>query len=176
MIHEPPPVAEILARLNISTARLASLLEDAGLPWLFQPAPGEWSITQIICHLRDVEVEVHQARYEQVLNQNRPFISGVSADEWAAMRSYQKQDGPAALRALLKARAATVALLDQLAPADWERTCQHAFLGITTFRELVFLALSHEETHDAQIAAVLKAADYVFPLARDDVRGGFAGD
>ena len=160
MIHQPPPVREILARLRASGENLERLLSSSDLPWLHQPAADEWSVNQIICHLRDVEVEVHQPRYEQVLKSDLPFISGVSADEWAQIRSYQRQDGPAALRAFLKSRAVTLALLEGLSAAEWQRGCRHAFLGNTTLQELVFLALSHEETHEAQIARVLEDAGY----------------
>ena len=170
MIHKPPPIPEILARLHASASLLASLLDDPLIPWQFQSAADEWSLTQIACHLRDVEAEVHQARFAQVLNNERPFISGVSADEWAAVRSYHRQDGPAALRAFLKHRDATFALLEGLEQADWERTCRHAFLGITTLQELVFLALSHEETHVEQVGQVLLRAGYPFPFDSGDRR------
>jgi len=163
MIHDPPPIAEILTRLRASASWLGQLLSLSDLPWLYQPAADEWSLTQILCHLRDVEVEVHQVRYEQVLNEARPFISGVSADEWARTRSYHKQDGAAALRAFLKSRKATLALLEGLAAEEWERNCRHAFLGITTLQELVFLALSHEEAHREQLMKILDRAGYPLP-------------
>ena len=59
----PPPVGELLTELAAFGERVVRLLADATVDWSRRPAEGEWSLTEIACHLRDVEREVHQARF-----------------------------------------------------------------------------------------------------------------
>lgn len=147
----PPPTSELLSELEAFRHSVAGLLATDEVDWLWRPTTGEWSLTEIICHLRDVEREVHLPRFRAVLRENQPFIPGVNADEWAGPRHYQEQSGPDALRSYLIARSETVRFLEQLDEADWQRQGQHAFFGQTTLQELVFLAVQHDQNHRKQL-------------------------
>ena len=113
----PPPVGDLLAELAAFGERVARLLADTTADWSRQPAAGEWSLTEIACHLRDVEREVHQARFIALLEDDSAFLPGVDADEWAVTRNYRAQDGRAAAAAFVTARAETLARLAPL-PLD----------------------------------------------------------
>ena len=52
----------------------------------YKPAFGEWSITEVLCHLRDVELEVHQPRFLEVLSSENPFLAAENTDAWAEAR------------------------------------------------------------------------------------------
>lgn len=153
MINPPPP-AELIAELARFRERVAALELDTVESWQPRPAADEWSLGEVLCHLRDVEREVHQRRIDAILSEDRAFLAGVNADEWAEPRDYCHQDGPTSRADYLAARDTTIALLRALAPADWQRQGQHTFFGPTTLQELVFLIVQHDRVHDKQIAAL----------------------
>lgn len=147
----PPEAPDLLAELSDFRAAVGQLASAAGLRW--QAAPeGEWSLTEVICHLRDVEREVHQPRIQAILTDDQAFLPGIDADEWAEPRAYRWQDGREALTAYLDARAGTLEMLRDLPPEAWERQGQHTFFGPTTLREIVYLAVQHDRVHGKQIA------------------------
>lgn len=153
----PPPVADLLAELAAFPSSLAPLRVALDVNWLRRPAPDDWSLGEVMCHLRDVELEVHRPRFRAVLAEESPFIAGVDADLWAEPRRYREQNGRLALETFLRAREETLALLDGLPPAAWNRLGQHAFFGPTTLQELLYLAVQHDRIHGQQIEQLLRS-------------------
>ncbi len=154
-MQAPPPVSSLLSQLESMAADVRLSLDRSDLDWLLQPAPGEWSLTEVMCHLRDVESEVHQRRFHMLIEEDNAFIPGVSADEWAGARNYRGQDGPKATEQYLLARQETVALLKSLDGSYWQRQGRHAFLGPTSMHELLHLAVRHDEIHWEQLKELL---------------------
>lgn len=137
----------LVANLRSSPAALATMVST--LPqeaWTRPPAAGEWCLTEIICHLRDVEREVNLARIHKILTEANPFISGEVTDVWAGERQYAAQDGPQALRDFTAARKETLGLLDGM-QAEWSRPARHAIFGPTTLQELVGFMAGHDRIH-----------------------------
>jgi hypothetical protein len=137
--------------------RMAAVWTDSGRDWTGRPSADEWSLTEIACHLRDVEREVHQARVRVMLTDDEAFLLGVDADQWADERQYQRQDGRVALGEFLAARDETIGMLAPLPGEAWERQGQHTFFGPTSLREIVYLAVQHDRMHKQQIAALQAA-------------------
>jgi hypothetical protein len=108
-----------------------------------------------MCHLRDVEREVHLARYLAVLSRDNPFLSGVTSDEWAAARAYYEQDGREAAVSFLELRRQSLEKLNSLDFEQWQRTGTHAFFGTTSLQELINLAVEHDQAHWQQIQELL---------------------
>lgn len=155
-MQAPPPVSDLLRRSATMAANVRGLLANDHANWRWRPAPGEWSLTEVACHLRDVEIEVHQARYEALLAAENAFLPGVVADEWAGQRHYQEQDCQSAIGAFLAARDSTLEMLADLPPAVWQRQGRHAFFGPTSLHELLYLAVQHDEIHWGQIERLLQ--------------------
>ncbi len=151
----PPPTQALISELEQFSQKLTHSLQQPNIDWSWQPGQDAWSLTEMVCHLRDVEREVHQPRFVAVLEEQQPFMVGVNADSWAETRNYEAQDGPAALADYAAARRATVAMLRELAEEAWQRQGQHAFFGKTTLQELVFLAVQHDRNHDTQLTRLL---------------------
>ncbi len=147
----PPPVPHLLDELAAFREYAASVLADERRDWEYRPAESEWSLTEIACHLRDVEREVHQARLRALLAEEGAFLPGVDADEWAGPRNYRAQNGRAALDTFLAARDETITLLTPLGAELWARQGQHTFFGPTSLQELVYLAVQHDRLHAKQI-------------------------
>ena len=154
-MQAPPPVSTLLIELATLAANMRGALSRPTIDWRARPAEGEWSLVEIVCHLRDVEREVHQARFRAIIEQDNVFLPGVSADEWAPRRGYWQQDGPAALADFLVARDETVRLLAPLPAEMWQRQGRHAFLGGTTMHELLSLMTRHDQIHWEQIKKLL---------------------
>jgi hypothetical protein len=148
---ELPPVEVLLHALAQFPADVQAALAQPDVDWRRRPAPQEWSLTEVLCHLRDVEQEVHQVRIRALLTTETPFLPGVTPDEWAEPRAYYQQDGPAALAAFVAARQATVGMMSGLETAVWQRRGQHAFFGPTSLHEILNLIVSHDKAHWRQI-------------------------
>ncbi len=155
MLQEPPPVADLLTQLRAFAVGVAAAMDRPDLDWQWQPGAAEWSLTELFCHLRDVEREVHQVRFRSLLANDNVFIPGAVADDWVIERGYAGQNGRFALEEFLSARQETAVLLDSM-PADyWQRQGRHAFFGPTSAHELLNLAVRHDQAHWEQLQKLL---------------------
>jgi hypothetical protein len=152
----PPPIPDLLAELAAFREQVARVLADRRTPWAYRPSEAEWSLTEVACHMRDVEREVHQARLDALLADEDAFLPGVDADEWAEPRNYRAQDGRAAAADFLTDRDETITLLEALPVEQWSRVGQHTFFGPTSLHEIVYLAVQHDRMHARQIEALIK--------------------
>jgi hypothetical protein len=154
-MQTPPPVANLLLRLITMASNVGQLKMDSVYDWDWRPDSEEWSLTEVFCHLRDVEGEIHQSRFRAVLDGEDVFLPGVSPDEWAISRAYKDQDGQLALTEYLSRRQDTVEMLSGLTPEVWQRQGIHAFFGRTSLHELLSLVTRHDEIHWEQIKSLL---------------------
>jgi FMN phosphatase YigB (HAD superfamily) len=147
----------LLAVLRSTPAGLADLAEN--IPpeqWMRCPECDEWSLNEIFCHLRDVELEVNIPRVRTMLEETNPFIAGQVTDDWVQQREYDLQDGHEALLVMTKARSQLVATLSSLAPDDWKRKARHSVFGPTYLQELVGFVTAHDLSHIQQVVATVK--------------------
>ena len=154
-MHTSPPVPQLLHALEEFAARLTAVLSDPDIDWHWRPDEDSWSLAEVMCHMRDVEREVHLARYKAVISQEDPFLSGVTSDEWAEARGYHSQDGREAAGTFLSLRRQSLEKLRQLDYVQLERTGTHAFFGTTSLQELINLAVQHDQAHWQQIQELL---------------------
>lgn len=154
-MQEPPPVPMLLAALRAFAEKLKGVLADPTIDWECSPAEGEWCLTEVVCHLRDVEHEVHQVRFRALAEADGAFLPGAVADEWVEERRYRAQHGPTALAEFLAAREETEELLAGFDSGFWERQGQHAFFGPTSMQELLYLVVQHDQAHWDQVQALL---------------------
>jgi FMN phosphatase YigB (HAD superfamily) len=148
---------ESLIEIIRSTPAVMASFTD-GLPpaaWVEEPQPGEWSVTEILCHLRDVDGEVNLPRMKKVLAEVNPFLPGIDTDQWAEARLYYCQDGKSALSDFTRFRIELVSLLEGLEPTDWDRSARHAILGPTHLSELVRIVAAHDRLHVHQVCNAL---------------------
>lgn len=155
-MQDTPPVAELLDALSAFATAVAEINPSSVDGWKWRPQHEDWSLAEVMCHLRDVEMEVHTVRYRAVINQENPFLPGAATDEWAETRCYNVQDGPDAREIFLTARRQNIALLNDLGQEMWQRQGRHAFFGPTSLQELVYLAVQHDEVHWQQIQDLLR--------------------
>jgi len=146
----------ILSLLTAAPASISSLLlEMPAAHWNVRPAPVEWSFTEVLCHLRDTELEIHQPRLQRVMVEDEPFLAAQMTNDWAEARHYREQDGHLAFKDYLKARIATLEILNRLTDLDWPRKARHSIFGPTTMQELVKFMATHDRIHIQQIWSLL---------------------
>jgi FMN phosphatase YigB (HAD superfamily) len=159
---QPPDAAgpeALLPVLQSTPAALATLTANLTLAeWSVRPQPGEWSLTEIMCHLRDVAAEVDLPRIRKVLEEENPFIPAMDSDDWAAERRYASQNGVSALSHFMATRIQLLDLLRSLAPSDWDRPARHAIFGPTRLRELIRFIATHDRAHVQQSFQARSAA------------------
>jgi FMN phosphatase YigB (HAD superfamily) len=150
-------VEALLAILRSTPAALNSLCIALNeQTWSAHPVLNEWCPVEILCHLRDVEIEVNVPRLHKMLDEDNPFIPGLDTDRWANERLYHHQDGPRALHRFSAARQRALRLLDHLQPEDWNLPARHTIFGPTQLRELVGITAGHDRLHLRQLANTLK--------------------
>lgn len=154
--NSPDALMAVLSTTPAALDTLTRALSDA--EWRWQPTPQEWSVTQIACHLRDVDQEVHWPRITKVFQEENPFLPGIETDTWAIERSYQLQDGKAALQSFLHARTRLLSLLCSFNPEDWQRSARHAIFGPTRLIELIAFIATHDRTHIRQVVETIRQA------------------
>jgi len=125
-----------------------------------RPNDGEWCLSEIICHLRDVDADVNLPRLQKIILENNPFLPGKDTDPWAEERHYINQDCMQAAGAFMAARQNLVTLLRSLKPEEWKRPARHAIFGPTDLSELVGFITGHDRLH---IQQALQAVHRVAP-------------
>lgn len=121
-----------------------------------KPAYDDWSLTEIICHLRDTEREIHQMQINLFREQSEPFIPRPNTGVWASQRDYLHERGSSALKEFNDARRETLATLKNMAEEEWERKARHAIFGPTKFLEVISFIADHDRMHIHQAWTTLK--------------------
>jgi FMN phosphatase YigB (HAD superfamily) len=157
--NQPSSVlARLKGHLGAFLSMLSSLDDES---WTGCPRSGEWSPVEIVCHLRDVELEVNQPRIQAVLDQQNPFVHAADPDAWAAERAYASQPPLPALQAFVDARKETISRLEAIDSGEWLRPARHALFGPTTLREIAAIIADHDLRHLTQLRACLDADIWV---------------
>jgi FMN phosphatase YigB (HAD superfamily) len=148
--------SSILALLSSTPAALETITRNVVRnEWCFRPAPQEWAVNEILCHLRDVDREVNLPRMKQIASRANPFLAGIVTDIWAEERKYIFEDGGAALASFTATRSALIDLLASLEAESWKLPAQHAIFGPTQILELAGFIVTHDRTHIRQACAVI---------------------
>lgn len=156
----------LVATLRATPAALSALSMNLhSSAYNQRPKPDEWSLTEILCHLRDVEQEVNLPRVRKVINEKDPFLPGMVTDPWAEEREYICQDGFLALGAFTHNRLQMLELLDRLTQEDWQRPARHAIFGPTQLNELVSINAGHDRLHVQQFLNTIKK------ISSEDISG-----
>ena len=146
----------LLAVLRSTPSALDTLCHQKNTDLELRPAREEWSPGEVLCHLRDVDVEVNLPRLNKVINERNPFLAGQDTDPWAESRQYCQQDAMQALADFTQVRLEVLRLLENLPVESWERSARHAIFGPTHLRELVNIIVGHDILHVQQVYKALK--------------------
>jgi hypothetical protein len=122
--------------------------------WEGVPSEDLTAIEQV-CHVRDIEVDGYQVRFNRTLNESNPTLASIDTDALARERSYGTSNAVAALDAFREARARTVALISGLTAEQLNRTAVFEGYGPVSLRGLVHYLCSHDQQHLAGLQWLL---------------------
>jgi hypothetical protein len=119
----------------------------------FLPAPGKWSIRQLIAHVADSEmVGAHRCR--QMLAEENPTLIAYDQEAWAKNLDYARRKPKQSLESFRRMRAENYELLKDQPEAAFARVGNHTERGSLTLRGYLELLAQHAESHARQMQAV----------------------
>jgi uncharacterized damage-inducible protein DinB len=121
-----------------------------------QPAPGKWSVGEILAHLADCEI-VTGWRVRQILGAPGTPIQAFDQDSWAAAGHYAKRDPRKSFEHFAAARAANLALLKSLSREQWKQHGMHAERGPESIERILQMMAGHDINHTKQIERLVAA-------------------
>jgi hypothetical protein len=122
----------------------------------FAPAPGKWTIRQIVRHLTDCEI-VAGMRLRQIVAEDRPLMAVFDQDLWAEHLHYNNCDAFDSARKFRILRDDMSDVLERLPAGQFERVGLHPERGAWTLREWVNHFGVHTEKHAGQIQRIREA-------------------
>ena len=132
-------------------AKIARLLRGLSRHRLFRrPAPGKWSIAEILAHLAEAEWVVGY-RIRMILNSNGTPIQAFDQDDWARTSRYDRQNPRKSLALFRTLREANLALVRSVPPRKLRNYGMHAERGKETVAHIVRLMAGHDRNHLRQI-------------------------
>ena len=139
-------------RIAASTpARIVSLIRGlTGRDLARRPAPGKWSIQEIICHLADTEM-VMCCRSRWIAFEDHPTLVPFDQEKWAAGRVREKEPAAEAIKRFRLLRRSQLRLFRQVSKGELKRTGLHPERGILTLQVQLETLAGHDLNHLAQI-------------------------
>jgi DinB superfamily len=145
---------EIQARTPQNLERLVKGASAARLR--LRPAPGKWSIAEILAHFADVEIVVSW-RIRAILGAPGTPMQAMDQDAWVIAGHYDKRDPRKSIELLRVLREANVELFKTLTPEQWKHHGVHSERGVETVEHIVRLYAGHDLNHTHQIEQILAA-------------------
>ena len=150
--------ADFLALQEAAPQTLASLIEDLSEEELSRrPAPGKWSIQEIVAHLADDEL-VGGYRIRLILSASGTEIQAFDQDVWSRTGRYDQADIHSSLELFRVLRQANLTLLRSLRAEEWEMFGVHAERGPESIRDIAMYYAGHDINHFKQIDAIRLAS------------------
>lgn len=143
--------SELLEKYISKYTELKTLL--AGFPeeaFHFKPAPGKWSIHEVVIHLTDTET-FHFIRARKFIAEPGSELPAFKQNEWTEKLLYGKQNIDEALELFRFLRITTYNLLKKQPEGTWQNKCIHHRLGEITMLQWLGTNLEHCDIHIEQI-------------------------
>jgi len=119
-----------------------------------RPAPGKWSVAEVLAHLADTEIVVGW-RMRSILGQPGIAVQGYDQDAWSANLNYNKRDPKKDLIQQRVLREANLELLKTLTPEQWKQFGMHSERGQESIEHIVRMIAGHDLNHIQQIERIL---------------------
>jgi hypothetical protein len=116
-------------------------------------ASGEWSVIELVCHLRDY-AEIFDSRIVRALNEDNPEVATYDNEDMLTSREYTSQQIDRVLDAHAGIRRRMLSRLAALDDARWARTVRHATWGQPSLEWLMNRCAEHELEHLEDISKV----------------------
>lgn len=118
-----------------------------------RPAPGKWSVCEILAHLAEDELTTSW-RYRQMIENPGVVLAGFDQDLWTQLGDYNAWMPEDSLQMFRLLREANVRMLQRLTAEQWDRHGVHAERGPITVRSLARHMAGHDRNHFDQIRRI----------------------
>jgi uncharacterized damage-inducible protein DinB len=142
-------LSEMPGELRAAAARLGQAREREA------PEGGGFSMVEQAWHLADLEREGFGARIARLLAEDAPRLPDFDGARVARERDYRARTLDEGLAAFAAARAENLARLRALPDEAWARAGTQDGVGPVTLGDLPRLMCEHDDSHRAEIAALL---------------------
>lgn len=137
---------DVLEMTAVTIARLVRNSDNAQLTRT--PAPGKWSIRDILCHLADCEI-TFAFRLRQTVAEERHVLQPFNQDAWAT--PYHALDARDALDSFAAFRRWNLLFIRAVGPEAESKIVTHPERGEMTFLTIVETMAGHDRNHLGQI-------------------------
>lgn len=117
----------------------------------WKPTPDQWSILEVVAHLADEEVLDFRTRLDLTLHRPEEAWRPIDPPRWAVDRRYNEGILEDTFQRFTNERARSVAWLEGLGGADWDRRHAHPRLGDIRAGDLLTSWVGHDLIHIRQI-------------------------
>ena len=141
-------IEKIEENLHVFEALLSpvSVVESA-----WKPDQSKWSLTEIVCHLVDEEVEDFRARIKHCLQGNEGLPPAIDPVGWVSSRSYTDQDYNKKILEFIKERSTSIQWLRSFIDPDWDSSFEDHHFGTMSAGLFLTNWLAHDYLHIRQI-------------------------
>jgi hypothetical protein len=147
---EGRPAIEVIAK---TPAALQSLVMKADAARLTrEPAPGKWSVAEILAHLADCEL-VFGFRLRQTVAEDNHTIQPFDQDEWAT--TYKKISAEQALSVFSALRDWNLGFIRNVGSSAMSKKVTHPERGAMTFQTIIETMGGHDTNHLKQVEKLL---------------------
>jgi hypothetical protein len=153
---DPATVAALLRASLDAIGTEAAALPAALLVW--HPAPGEWSVKEVIGHLIEADRRGFSWRIRIILAAHDPGLERWDQNAVARARGDDARDVRALLGELTALREDGIALTQRLGPADLGRGGHHPTVGYLRVGDLLHEWVHHDRNHLKQILSNVQAS------------------
>jgi hypothetical protein len=119
----------------------------------YAPAPGKWTIRQIMAHLADAEL-VGAHRFRLVIAEENPTLTWFDQDAWTKNLDYARRKPTQSLDTFRRLRAENYELLKGLPESAFGRVGSHTQNEPMSLRQLLQGYSDHAESHARQLQAI----------------------
>lgn len=149
---------DLVGRLSSVPRRIAGTIEGLSPAELRSAPDGEWSIMEVLAHLRASD-DILAYRIYCMLARDEPSLPAYDERRWAEVAGYtQTADPRGLLNVYVGRRAELVNLLRRISPAEWQRAGTHEDHGRITIAGVATYLVEHEEEHCQQIDRLVRSA------------------
>lgn len=151
----------VFAILSSTPEKLKRELQDLSLAEMkARPAPGKWSVREILAHLADVERHGMRERVEAIVTEDGPVFEPFEQEKRAIDLHYDRIDARKSLASLTAQRRTNLKWLRKLRPAQLRRVGIHRAVGDVSALDFLHEWAFHDLGHLKQIMEVKRYALY----------------
>ncbi len=151
------PCLDLLEATPALLRCLMAELTDADVRWT--PAPGRFSVGEVLSHLSHAEGHCYRARLDRFLSEENPELE--SDDAQLHLELYRNMDPEDAFDHFEEQRETNIETLRDLPPGTGERKAVHQKVGPITLAQMLNEWALHDLGHIRQIAELVRARKYL---------------